>query len=47
LVITGLVVAFSGTALAIALLLRLLEAAGSATLRSDASRSADTNPTSA
>jgi multicomponent Na+:H+ antiporter subunit C len=47
LVITGLVVAFSATALAIALLLRLLEATGSATLRRDAAGSADTNPTSA
>ena len=33
LVITGIVVAFSATALAVALLLRLFEAAGSATLK--------------
>jgi multicomponent Na+:H+ antiporter subunit C len=33
LVITGIVVAFSATALAVALLLRLFEASGSATLR--------------
>ena len=36
LVITGIVVAFSATALAIALLLRLYQARGSATLRADA-----------
>ena len=36
LVITGVVVAFSATALAIALLLRLFDTAGSATLDSDA-----------
>jgi len=36
LVITGVVVAFSATALAVALLLRLFEAAGSATLHADA-----------
>ncbi|WP_409363876.1 NADH-quinone oxidoreductase subunit K [Bradyrhizobium sp. BR 10261] len=36
LVITGVVVAFSATALAIALLLRLFRTAGSATLDSDA-----------
>jgi multicomponent Na+:H+ antiporter subunit C len=36
LLITGLVVAFSATALAVALLLRLFDAAGSATLASDA-----------
>jgi multicomponent Na+:H+ antiporter subunit C len=35
LVITGLVVAFSATALAVALLLRLFQATGSATLRAD------------
>ena len=40
LVITGLVVAFSATALAVALLLRLFEATGSATLRADAPASA-------
>jgi len=47
LVITGIVVAFSATALAIALLLRLFEVAGSATLSTDASGSADTDPTGA
>ena len=36
LVITGIVVAFSATALAVALLLRLFEATGSATLRTRA-----------
>jgi multicomponent Na+:H+ antiporter subunit C len=41
LVITGIVVAFSATALAVALLLRLFEAAGSATLREPTS----TDPT--
>jgi multicomponent Na+:H+ antiporter subunit C len=40
LVITGIVVAFSATALAIALLLRLFQATGSATLRSEASQGA-------
>ena len=35
LVITGIVVAFSATALAVALLLRLFHAAGAATLRAD------------
>jgi multicomponent Na+:H+ antiporter subunit C len=35
-VITGIVVAFSATALAVALVLRLFEATGDATLRSDA-----------
>jgi len=35
-VITGIVVAFSATALAIALLLRLFETTGQATLRTDA-----------
>lgn len=35
LLITGIVVAFSATALAVALLLRLFEAAGSVTLSSD------------
>ncbi len=43
LVITGMVVAFSATALAIALLLRLFEAAGSTTLRADAP-AASANP---
>jgi multicomponent Na+:H+ antiporter subunit C len=36
LVITGIVVAFCATALAVALLLRLFEVGGSATLRPDA-----------
>jgi multicomponent Na+:H+ antiporter subunit C len=36
LVITGMVVAFAATALALALLLRLFQATGSATLRADA-----------
>ena len=36
LVITGIVVAFSATALAIALVLRLFQASGSATLQADA-----------
>jgi multicomponent Na+:H+ antiporter subunit C len=45
LVITGIVVAFSATALAIALLLRLFQATGSATLRADAPASADTATT--
>jgi multicomponent Na+:H+ antiporter subunit C len=36
LVITGMVVAFAATALAVALLLRLFRATGSATLRADA-----------
>ena len=45
LVITGIVVAFSATALAVALLLRLFEASGSATLRdSVVPASADTDP---
>ena len=35
LVITGMVVAFAATALAVALLLRLFQAAGTATLRTD------------
>ena len=38
LVITGLVVAFAATALAVALLLRLFQGAGRATLRSDDSQ---------
>ena len=45
LVITGIVVAFSATALAVALLLRLFQATGSATLRADAPASAGTDPT--
>jgi multicomponent Na+:H+ antiporter subunit C len=44
LVITGVVVAFSATALAIALLLRLFQKAGSTTLRSGASPSAGSVP---
>jgi multicomponent Na+:H+ antiporter subunit C len=41
LVITGIVVSFSATALAVALLLRLFQTAGSATLRNDAPASID------
>jgi multicomponent Na+:H+ antiporter subunit C len=41
LVITGVVVAFSATALAIALLLRLFQATGSTTLRSGTSPGSD------
>ncbi len=44
LVITGVVVAFSATALAIALLLRLFQTAGSTTRSSVAPPSADTDP---
>jgi multicomponent Na+:H+ antiporter subunit C len=44
LVITGVVVAFSATALAIALLLRLFQKAGSTTLSDDASSSAGFDP---
>jgi multicomponent Na+:H+ antiporter subunit C len=44
LVITGMVVAFSATALAIALLLQLFQATGAATLRADASADAGTDP---
>jgi multicomponent Na+:H+ antiporter subunit C len=44
LVITGIVVAFSATALALALLLRLFQATGSATLRADAPPSASGDP---
>ena len=43
LVITGIVVAFSATALAVALLLRLFQATGSATLRADAPTGAGTD----
>src|ERR1700748_3150317 len=43
LVITGIVVAFSATALAVALLLQLFDATGSATLHAPAG--ADTDPT--
>jgi multicomponent Na+:H+ antiporter subunit C len=45
LVITGIVVAFSATALALALLLRLFQATGSATLRADTPPSANNGPT--
>jgi multicomponent Na+:H+ antiporter subunit C len=41
LVITGIVVAFSATALAVALLLRLFEETGRASLRSDVSNAND------
>jgi multicomponent Na+:H+ antiporter subunit C len=46
LVITGIVVAFSATALAVALLLRLFQATGSATLRASSppSTARDTSP---
>ena len=47
LVITGIVVAFSATALAIALVLQLFQAVGSATMRADAPASASTDPTGA
>ena len=47
LVITGIVVAFSATALAVALLLRLFQVTGSATLRADAPPSANTDPNAA
>jgi multicomponent Na+:H+ antiporter subunit C len=45
LVITGIVVAFSATALALALLLRLFQATGSATLRIDTPTSANSDST--
>jgi multicomponent Na+:H+ antiporter subunit C len=45
LVITGIVVAFAATALAIALLLRLLQTAGSATLRDGAPTNTGIDPT--
>jgi multicomponent Na+:H+ antiporter subunit C len=45
LVITGVVVAFSATALAIALLLRLFQTAGSTTLASSAPSSSASDPT--
>jgi multicomponent Na+:H+ antiporter subunit C len=45
LVITGIVVAFSATALAVALLLRLFQVAGSATLHDDAPDGAGADPT--
>jgi multicomponent Na+:H+ antiporter subunit C len=44
LVITGMVVAFAATALAVALLLRLFEATGKATLRADAELRAGDHP---
>jgi multicomponent Na+:H+ antiporter subunit C len=47
LVITGMVVAFAATALAIALLLRLFQATGSATLHADRRASSDTHTTGA
>jgi multicomponent Na+:H+ antiporter subunit C len=47
LVITGMVVAFSATALAVALVLRLFQGAGSTTLDADAPASAGTDPTDA
>src|SRR4051812_41221205 len=47
LVITGIVVAFSATALAVALLLRLFEAAGSGTLQASAPARTGTDATDA
>ena len=47
LVITGIVVAFSATALAVALLLRLFQAAGSATLPASATTGSNADPTEA
>src|SRR6516164_6972029 len=47
LIITGIVVAFSATALAIALLLRLFQVTGSATLRADAPARAGPDSTEA
>jgi multicomponent Na+:H+ antiporter subunit C len=44
LVITGMVVAFAATALAVALLLRLFQTSGSATLRADAASRASDSP---
>lgn len=44
LLITGIVVAFSATALAVALVLRLLDEAGSVTLASDAPAKAQAGP---
>jgi multicomponent Na+:H+ antiporter subunit C len=44
LVITGIVVAFSATALAIGLLLRLFQTSGSTTLRNDTPTSAGIDP---
>jgi multicomponent Na+:H+ antiporter subunit C len=45
LVITGIVVAFSATALAVALLLQLYHATGSASLRADGAARAGDDPT--
>ena len=47
LVITGIVVAFSANALALALLLELHRATGSATLHADTSATIDTDPADA
>src|SRR5262245_35966293 len=47
LVITGIVVAFAATALAVALLLRLYQTTGSATLRANPPTNAGTNPNGA
>jgi multicomponent Na+:H+ antiporter subunit C len=47
LVITGIVVAFSATALAVALLLRLFQVTGIAALRADTSASAGDDPSQA
>jgi multicomponent Na+:H+ antiporter subunit C len=44
LVITGMVVAFAATALAVALLLRLFQTSGSATLRADAASRPSDSP---
>jgi multicomponent Na+:H+ antiporter subunit C len=44
LVITGIVVAFSATALAVALLLRLFQETGRTTLNADASKNPSENP---
>jgi multicomponent Na+:H+ antiporter subunit C len=47
LVITGIVVAFAATALAVALVLRLFETTGTVTLRADTPASAVDDPTDA
>ena len=47
LVITGIVVAFSATALAVALVVRLFQAAGAATLEASTSASTGTDPADA
>jgi len=47
LLITGIVVAFSATALAVALLLRLFDATGSVTLAADAPTAVSTDPDNA